>query len=118
MILPKTIACVCCAAVFTILAQTPAFAANDMTSPATLLENCERIATGRLGVHSNRVSLDVQTVRVDGSIPVNGSVSGTNVTFQCNFDSKGKPGDFWNSKGIEGCPADLSEADRWLFPDC
>ncbi len=98
--------------------STPLLAQSDLTDPATLMSNCERIASGRLGTPIGDVRVELQTARVDGSIPVNGNVVGTDITFQCNFDAKGMPGEFWNSKDIKACPGDLTEADRWLFPGC
>lgn len=111
----------CLTAVLSFGLIVPSFALTASPDPAELMSNCERIASGRLGVPAEDVRVDLQTARVDGSIPVNGFVmgyEGGELTFQCNFDSKGKPGDFWNSKDIVGCPGDLSEADRWLFPGC
>ncbi|WP_299349688.1 hypothetical protein [uncultured Shimia sp.] len=104
-----------------LLTFSPLWAQANSTDPVDLMNNCERIASGRLGVAIDDVRVELQTARVDGSIPVNGFVlgfEGQDFTFQCNFDSKGMPGEFWNSKDIVGCPGDLSEADRWLFPGC
>ncbi|WP_425044316.1 hypothetical protein [Primorskyibacter sp. S87] len=101
--------------------STALSANEDLTDPITLMNNCERIASGRLGMPIEDVRVELQTARVDGSIPVNGEVlgyEGGELTFQCNFDAKGMPENFWNSKDIVGCPADISEADRWLFPRC
>lgn len=106
------------ATAFLVGLTAPAFAEYDPTATTELMNNCERIATGRLGAPAADVRVELQTARVDGSIPVNGSVLGTDFTFQCNFDAKGMPGEFWNSKEINACPGDLTEADRWLFPGC
>lgn len=101
-----------------VVATTLTTSASASSDPVELMNNCERIASGRLGMPIEDVRVELQTARVDGSIPVNGTVMGSELTFQCNFNKDGSVGDFWNSKDIKGCPSDLSEADRWLFPGC
>ena len=48
---------------------------------------------------------------------VNG-VTTSGQTFQCSFNKSGKHVVSWTHSAPKGCPADVSEADRYLYPDC
>jgi hypothetical protein len=92
----------------------PAFAADE----GAMIDACRNYAASHLNADPGVINLSVQTARVDGTIPVNGEVEGTGLTFQCSFNPAGsKIVQWWNS-APEECPADVSEADRYLYPAC
>ena len=102
-----------CAALLT-LAASPALAANE----SAMIDACRNYAASHLNADAGKINVSVQTARVDGTIPVNGDVEGTGLTFQCSFNPAGtRIVEWWNS-APEHCPADVSEADRYLYPAC
>lgn len=91
-----------------------AIAAND----GAMIDACRNYAASHLNADAGKINVSVQTARVDGTIPVNGEVEGTGLTFQCSFNPAGtKIVQWWNS-APDNCPADVSEADRYLYPAC
>ena len=75
-------------------------------------------AARHLGVStSDIVDLKYEGQRTDGTHAVNGSAA-NGQTFQCSFNRAGTHVVHWTHSAPRGCPADVSEADRYLYPDC
>ena len=108
------------AALAAALIATPASAGANLAEPDVLLDNCKRIASGRLGLPAESLSLETPTPQTDGPIQIYGVATDglDEFSFQCNFTADGEPMEFWNDVDRNECPGDLSEADRWLFPGC
>ncbi|MCK7616266.1 hypothetical protein [Roseibium sediminicola] len=101
-------------AVLTALSSSPAFAADENA----MIDKCRSYAASHLNADAGMIDVSVQTARVDGTIPVNGEVEGTGLTFQCSFNAAGTQIVQWWNSAPENCPADVSEADRYLYPAC
>jgi len=83
-----------------------------------MIDACRGYAASHLNADAGKINVSVQTARVDGTIPVNGEVEGTGLTFQCTFNPAGtRIVEWWNS-APENCPSDISEANRYLYPGC
>lgn len=87
-------------------------------SDDAMIDACRRYAASHLNADPGVVNVSVQTARVDGTIPVNGEVEGSGITFQCSFNSSGSRIVAWWNSAPEHCPADISEANRYLYPGC
>ena len=83
-----------------------------------MIDACRNYAASHLNADAGMINVSVQTARVDGTIPVNGEVEGTGLTFQCLFNPAGTRIVQWWNSAPEDCPADVSEADRYLYPAC
>jgi len=82
------------AAMLLVLASPQAFAADDNA----MIDDCRAYAARTLEADPLKINLSVQTPRVDGTIPVNGEVEGSEVTFQCSYNSAGtKMVEWWTS---------------------
>lgn len=103
--------------VFALLAwgvSQPALAADE----AQMMTACNTYAARHLSVStSDIVDLKYEGQRTDGTHAVNGSAS-NGQTFQCSFNRAGTHVVHWTHSAPRGCPADVSEADRYLYPDC
>ena len=100
----------------TLLAATASLAVaadND-----AMIDACRSYAASHLNADAGKINVSVETARVDGTIPVNGEVEGTGLTFQCSFNSAGTRIVQWWNSAPEHCPADVSQADRYLYPAC
>ncbi len=83
-----------------------------------MMSSCNSFAASRLGVSTSAIaSVSYEGQRVDGSHAVNGSTT-SGQTFQCSFNSSGSRITHWYHSAPRGCPVDVSEADRYLYPDC
>ena len=91
-----------------------AFAADE----GAMIDACRNYAASHLNADAGKINVSVQTARVDGTIPVNGEVEGTGLTFQCSFNRAGTRIVQWWNSAPENCPSDVSEADRYLYPAC
>jgi hypothetical protein len=79
---------------------------------------CNTYAARHLNVtESDIVELSYEGQRTDGTHAVNGTAS-NGQTFQCSFNAQGTHVVNWYHSAPQGCPADVSEADRYLYPDC
>ena len=96
------------------LAASPVFAADNNA----MIDACRNYAASHLNADAGKINVNVETARVDGTIPVNGEVEGTGLTFQCSFNPAGPRIVQWWNSAPEHCPADVSEADRYLYPAC
>jgi hypothetical protein len=102
------------AGVLLVLNVSIAKAANN----DAMLDACRSYAAKHLNADAGMINVSVQTARVDGTIPVNGEVEGSGLTFQCSFNPSGTRIVQWWNSAPEHCPADVSEADRYLYPAC
>lgn len=92
----------------------PAIAADE----AAMMSMCNTYAAHHLHVStSDIVDLSYEGTRTDGTHPVNGSAS-NGQTFQCTFNKAGTKVTHWTHAAPIGCPVDVSEADRYRYPDC
>ena len=113
LITPRTAS----AALFAIAALgavQPAIAADE----AQMMSMCNTYAAHHLHVStSDIVDLSYEGTRTDGTHPVNGTAT-NGQTFQCSFNRAGTKVIHWTHSAPTGCPFDVSEADRYRYPDC
>ncbi len=83
-----------------------------------MIDACRNYAASHLNADPGVINLSVQTARVDGTIPLNGEVEGSGITFQCSFNPAGTRIVGWSNSAPEHCPPDISEANRYLYPGC
>lgn len=102
------------AGVLVAIAASPALAADE----GAMIDACRGYAASHLNADPGKINVNVETARVDGTIPVNGEVEGTGLTFQCSFNAAGTRIVQWWNSAPEECPVDVSEADRYLYPAC
>lgn len=83
-----------------------------------MMASCNTYAARHLGVSTSDIAnVSYEGQRVDGTHAVNGNTtSGQN--FQCSFNSSGTRVVNWYHSAPQGCPVDVSEADRYLYPAC
>jgi hypothetical protein len=72
--------------------------------------------------HLHVSTSDIADVRHEGqrtgeTHAVNGTAT-NGQTFQYSFNKKGTKIVGWTHSAPKGCPADVSEADRYKYPDC
>lgn len=92
------------------------YAAADQSS---MMATCNTYAAKKLKLTPSDIAdVKYEGQRTDGTHAVNGTTT-AGQTFQCSFNKKGTKVVKW-SKGPapKGCPADVSEADRYKYPDC
>lgn len=90
-------------------------AAADSTQ---MMMTCNTYAARHLGVSTSDIAtVSYQGQRVDGTHAVNGETT-SGQTFQCSFNRSGTKVVHWTHTAPMGCPAGVSEADRYLYPDC
>ena len=95
-------------------AVAPAQAADE----SQMMSKCNRYAAHHLHLSTSDIAdLSYEGQRVDGTHAVNGSTS-QGQTFQCSFNASGKHVVNWTHSAARGCPVDVSEADRYRYPDC
>ena len=84
-----------------------------------MLDKCRRFAAKHLNVSTDIVNVKYEGQRTDKTHAVNGSTeSAPPLTFQCSFRADGQKVASFVFHAPEGCPADVSEADRYKYPDC
>ena len=85
---------------------------------AEMMSTCNTYAARHLGVSTSDIAtLTYEGQRTDGTHAVNGETT-SGQTFQCSFNSRGTHVVSWVHTAPKGCPADVTEADRYLYPDC
>lgn len=90
-------------------------AAADQSS---MMAMCNTYAAHHLHVSTSDIAeVKYEGQRTDGTHAVNGSAT-NGQTFQCSFNKKGTKVVGWSHAAPKGCPADVSEADRYRYPDC
>lgn len=90
-------------------------AAADQSS---MMAMCNTYAAHHLHVSTSDITeVKYEGQRTDGTHAVNGSAS-NGQTFQCTFNKNGTKVVRWWHSAPTGCPADVSEADRYKYPDC
>ena len=95
-------------------ATHPALAAD----PSQMMMTCNTYAARHLHVTpSDILDLKYEGQRTDGTHAVNGTAR-NGQTFQCSFNRAGTRVVHWTHSAPKGCPADVSQADRYLYPDC
>ena len=85
----------------------------------SMMEQCQAYVVQHMHVPPGVVNVKFEGQRTDGTFAVNGDTeTNPKTTFQCNFHSNGKGvAHFW--RNVEGgCPADVSQADRYKYPAC
>jgi hypothetical protein len=95
-------------------ASHPALAADQ----SQMMMTCNTYAARYLHVTpSDILDLKYEGQRTDGTHAVNGTAR-HGQTFQCSFNRAGTRVVHWTHSAPKGCPADVSQADRYLYPDC
>jgi hypothetical protein len=83
-----------------------------------MMMTCNTYAARHLHVtESDITDLSYEGQRTDGTHAINGTAR-NGQTFQCSFNSTGTHVVRWVHNAPQGCPADVNEADRYLYPDC
>lgn len=83
-----------------------------------MMMKCNTYAARHLNVtESDIVDLSYEGQRTDGTHAVNGTAR-NGQTFQCSFNASGSHVVRWAHSAPTGCPSDVSQADRYLYPDC
>lgn len=83
-----------------------------------MMSTCNTYAAHHLHVSTSDIAnLSYEGQRVDGTHAVNGSTT-AGQTFQCSFDRTGMRVVNWYHSAPSECPADISEANRYLYPAC
>ncbi len=83
-----------------------------------MMSTCNTYAARHLGVNASAIAdLKYEGQRTDGTHAVNGSTT-SGQTFQCSFNSAGTHVVQWYHSAPVGCPSDVSQADRYVYPDC
>ena len=84
-----------------------------------MLDKCRKYAASHLRVSPSIINVKYEGQRTDGTHAVNGDAeSKPPMTFQCSFNSQGTRVVRWVYHSPEGCPSDVTEADRYKYPDC
>ena len=84
-----------------------------------MVYKCRSYAASHLGVSADLINVQYEGTRTDGTHPVNGSTeSNRPLTSQCSFGPGGKKIVQFVPNAPQGCPADVSEANRYMYPDC
>ena len=87
-------------------------------SEAEMMSTCNTDAAHHLHVSTSDIAaLKYEGQRVDGTHAINSSAT-FGETFQCSFDQTGARVVNWYHSAPTYCPADVSEADRYLYPAC
>jgi len=87
-----------------------AYAADE----SQMMSTCNTYAARHLGVSTSDIAtLTYEGQRTDGTNAVNGETT-SGQTFQCSFNAKGTHVVHWTHTAPKGCPAAVSEADRYL----
>lgn len=96
------------------------FGAAHAADQSLMMSKCQTYASKHLNISpSDITTLTYEGQRTDGTYAVNGG-TGSNppLTFQCSFKPDGKKISHFVFHAPEGCPVDVSEADRYKYPDC
>jgi hypothetical protein len=83
-----------------------------------MMMTCNTYAARHLHVTpSDILDLKYEGQRTDGTHAVNGTAR-NGQAFQCSFNRAGTRVVHWTHSAPKVCPADVSQADRYLYPDC
>lgn len=92
----------------------PAHAADE----SDMMSKCNRYAAHHLHVSTSDIAdLKYEGTRTDGTHAVNGTTS-AGQSFQCSFGPQGNYVVGWTHSAPTSCPADVTEADRYMYPAC
>ena len=84
-----------------------------------MLDKCRHYASKHLRISPDIINVEFEGQRSDGTYAVNGDAeSEPPLTFQCSFRPNGRKISQFVFHAPEGCPVDVSEADRYKYPDC
>lgn len=104
-----------CAAMAAFAAWT---SAGSAASDSEMMAKCNTYAAHHLHVSTSDIAeVKYEGQRTDGTHAVNGRAT-NGQTFQCSFNKSGTKVVGWSHTVPKGCPADVSEADRYKYPDC
>jgi len=85
---------------------------------STMMATCNTYAAKHLQVSTSDIlDLKYEGRRTDGTYAVNGTAA-NGQTFQCSFNKAGTKVLHWSHSAPTGCPVDVSEANRYMYPDC
>ena len=83
-----------------------------------MMAMCNTYAAHHLHVSTSDIAeVKYEGQRTDGTHAVNGTAT-NGQTFQCSFNKKGTKVVGWSHTAPTGCPVDVSEADRYKYPEC
>lgn len=92
--------------------------ASTTVDTTQMMVNCNSYAARHLGVSTMAIaSVSYEGQRVDGTHAVNGETT-SGQRFQCSFNRAGTRVVNWWHSAPSGCPVDVSEANRYMYPDC
>lgn len=84
-----------------------------------MLDACRAYASKHLHVDAGIINVKYEGQRTDGTHAVNGDTeTSPPMTFQCSFNKSGNRVVRWVHDTPKGCPSDVSEANRYMYPDC
>lgn len=84
-----------------------------------MLDKCRHYASKHLRISADIINVKYEGQRTDKTYAVNGDAeTEPPLTFQCSFRPDGRKISHFVFHAPEGCPADVSEADRYKYPDC
>lgn len=91
---------------------------SQAADQSQMMSMCNTYAAHHLHVSTSDIAeVKYEGQRTDGTHAVNGSAT-NGQTFQCSFNKKGTKVVGWSHTAPQGCPVDVSEADRYKYPDC
>lgn len=92
--------------------------AGHAADESGMMAKCNTYAAHHLHLSTSDIAeVTYQGQRTDGTHAVNGSAT-NGQTFQCSFNKSGTRVVGWTHSAPKGCPSDVSEADRYRYPDC
>lgn len=93
----------------------PAYAADQ----SSMMSACNTYAAHHLHLSTSDIAtVKYEGQRTDGTHAINGQTT-AGQSFQCSFNSRGTKVVGWTHSAPRGCPADVSEANRYIhYPDC
>lgn len=101
-------------ALMTLCGAQAALAADE----SVMMSHCNKYAAHHLHVSTSDIATVIfEGQRTDGTYAVNGSTT-SGQTFQCSFNAAGKHVVSWTHSAPKGCPPDVSEANRYMYPEC
>lgn len=90
----------------------------EQPDASQMMSSCNSYAAQKLGVSASDIAtVTYEGQRVDGTHAVNGSTM-DGQSFQCSFNASGSRIVHWYHSAPQGCPADVTEADRYMYPAC
>lgn len=107
------------AAALALMLPISATASHAAADESGMMAACNTYAAKKLHVSTSDIAdVKYEGQRTDGTHAVNGTTT-SGRAFQCSFNKKGtKVVKWFAAPAPKGCPADVSEADRYKYPDC